>query len=135
MSQTYNPKLLIATFAGRILSGFADGTFAQVSKNEDGMMLKVGADGESAVAVNANESGKVTITLLNTSATNDFLSLAAGLRTRGALQIKDLSGRTLVNAADAWIVKQADITKSKEIETSEWVFETGSLQVFSGGNF
>ncbi len=134
VSKTYNPKLVVVTFISTNLAGFADGQFIGVTKNEDGMTLKVGADGESAVAINANESGRVTLTLLNTSASNDFLSLQAALRSRGALQIKDLSGRLLVNAEDMWIVKVADVNKSKEVETNAWVFETGELVMANNGN-
>lgn len=133
-SNTYIPKLVVSSFAGTPLTGFADGNFITAERNSDGITLKVGADGESAVAVSADESGKVTITVLNTSKTNDYLSLCANLHTRGPLQIKDLSGRLLVNAEDAWVVKQAAITKSKEVEDNAWVIETGNLAIVNGGN-
>lgn len=133
-SKTYNPKLVVASFAGVILSGYADGQFIGVEKNADAMSLKMGADGESAVAVSADESGKVTVTVLNTSDTNDYLTTCANARTRGPLQIKDLSGRMLVNADDAWLTKLAPINKSKEVESNAWVFESGNLAVGNNGN-
>lgn len=133
-SNTYIPKLVIASFAGTGLTGFADGTFVTVERNSDGMTLKVGADGESGVAVSADESGKVTVTVLNTSKTNDYLSTCANLKTRGPLQIKDLSGRLLVLAEDAWVTKHASITKSKDVEENAWTFETGNLSITNGGN-
>lgn len=133
-SQTYSPKLVIISFLGVNLTGFADGTFLTIAKNDDAMKLKVGADGESAVAISADESGKVTVTLLNTSPSNDFLSLQANLRARGPLQAKDLSGRMLSGTDDAWVSKVADVNKSKEIETTTWQFESGKLLIANNGN-
>lgn len=133
-SRTYSSKAVTQSFAGVLLSGMGDATFLTVAKNEDGMELKVGADGESSVAINANESGIATITVMNTSPTNDYLSLCANARTRGVYQAKDLSGRMLVNAADAWVKKMGDVTKSKSVETTTWIIESGDMNMQNNGN-
>lgn len=134
VSKTLNPRLVVGSFCGVPLSGYTDGDFITWAKNEDGMTLKVGADGETAVAVNANESGKVTATFLNTSDTNDYLSTCANTRRRGVLQFTDLGGRTLIFAEDAWLTRPADGGKGKEVGSNAWVFETGNLLIKNAGN-
>ena len=134
-SRTFNPKLHVMTYTPvGILTGLNDGEFLNIEKNSDAMTLKVGADGESAVAVNADESGRVTVTVLATAEINRALSLACATRARGALQIKDLSGTLVASAEDAWIMKEAPISRSKEVESRAWVFESGELLIVGGGN-
>lgn len=139
MAKTYNPKRVAVSFAGRVLTGFADGTFISVERNEDTFTLAVGSDGEAARAASNNRSGRVTLTLMQTSASNDILSALAEADERsqlstGPMMIKDASGRTVVLAAEAWIVKPAGAEFGREIGNREWIFETGDLSIFSGGN-
>jgi hypothetical protein len=133
-SRSYSSKAVVITFNGVLITGLGDATFLTVAKNTDGMELKVGADGESAVAISPDESGLATVTLLNSSPSNDFLSQCANQRTRGVFQAKDLSGRMLINAPDAWVKKMADVTKSKSIESSAWAFESGDMKMNNAGN-
>ena len=138
-TKTYSAKKVLVSFAGKILTGMADGSFIAVSRNNDSFMLMVGSDGEAARAANADRSGTVTLTLMQTSPSNDDLS--ALLNTdeltntgTGALFIKDASGRTLVSAVEAWIRKPADAEFARELGGREWTFETGDLSIFNGGN-
>lgn len=138
-TKTYSPVDVAVIYGGAIISGFADGTFITVSRDEDAFMKKVGADGEVARARNANRSGSVTLTLLQSSASNDVMAAfhAADSLSSGAalpLLIKDNSGRTLVAADAAWVKKEPDITRSKEIETVEWVLDCGQIVSFIGGH-
>ncbi len=43
--QTYDPTRVKLNIAGITVVGFAPGTFVKVSRNEDLMMLQMGADG------------------------------------------------------------------------------------------
>lgn len=139
MAKTYNPKRVQLAIGPHIVTGFADGTFIQVDRNADQFQVVVGADGEAARAASADKSGTVTVTLMQTSASNDFLSAAlntdelTNLNTMPLL-MKDISGRTLVQAAEGWVKKYATIEMGKEIVSREWVFETGELLITEGGN-
>jgi hypothetical protein len=130
---------VIVTFCGATLQGFADGTFVAIERSSDSFTKHVGADGEVARTQSADKSGTVTVTLLQTSASNDVLSALAvadertGLGT-GPLSVVDASGRTVALCAEAWIKKPASIGFSKEAEGREWVFECGHLEEFVGGN-
>lgn len=137
--RTYSPKKVSVSFNGSILTGFAKGTFIEADQNEDSFTPDVGSDGEIARVAVADESGTIKITLQQTSASNDILS--AFLRQdrltnlgTGALFIKDASGRTLLNLAEAWIRKPATVSLSDGTTGREWIFDTGKIDMQVGGN-
>jgi hypothetical protein len=140
MTNTYDPKAILFTFLGIPLSGFADGTFIKVERNDDTFKLVVGSDGESARARNRNRSGRITLTLLQTSPSNDYLSAAQRADElgipggKGPLLVKDVLGTTLINAPDAWIVKPPAAEFGREVGSREWVFESGDIDMLVGGN-
>lgn len=139
MNRTYDPKQVVVIFGGRQVRGYADGTFVEVVRDEDMFSLYVGADGESTRAKSNNKSGSVTVTLQQSSPSNDELSelaLADELGNAGVLPllVKDGSGRALFTAEQAWIQKMADSAFGNETETREWVIRTGELIPFVGGN-
>lgn len=137
--KTYSPKKVIVTFKGVPLTGYADGTFVTVDKAADDFSLSIGGDGEAARAQSADESGSVKLVLLQTSASNDYLSncLRADKLTGigyGPLQVADLSGRSIAVAGEAYVNKPATVEFGKEIVGREWTFMAGKLDHFVGGN-
>lgn len=139
MAKTYNPRKVIVTFAGKQITGFADGTFITASRNGDTYTLTKGADGEGARSHNPDKSGTVVVTLLQTSSSNDVLQAQHDLDERtdqgkGPLFIRDLSGRTLVESPEAWVRKPADPEFGKEVGAREWTLECDELILKSGGN-
>lgn len=139
MVKTYDPKQVAVIVGGKIMAGFADGSFVKVERNEQAFNLKVGVDGEGTRAKSNNLSGKVTITLMQSSDSNDDLSgfaAADELSNTGAVPmlIKDASGRSLFSAVTAWVQKYSDAEFAKEAMTRAWVLETDELLVFEGGN-
>lgn len=136
--KTYDPKAVSVIVGSQPVTGFAEGEFVKVERNEDGWSLLVGADGEATRAKNNNRSGKVTLTLLASSASNDYLSELqtadelSGNSTVG-IMIKDTRGTSLYTAATAWIAKQAPASFGKDAGTREWVLETDELIQFAGG--
>jgi len=136
---TYQPDLVTVAFAGIPITGFAPGTFISAVRNEDSWNLSVGSGGDATRAKSGNRSGRVTLTLLGSSASNAALSALSQVDERtgagvGPLGVKDLSGADTVTAGTAWIVKPPDLEKSNEETNREWVFETDSLEIVAGGN-
>jgi hypothetical protein len=136
----YDPKLVTVIFGGP-LTGFADGTFVNVSYNDDLFTLVIGADGEACRAKTNNLSARVAVTLLQSSASNVFLSAALNTDLNSPLGdgilpffLKDLSGTTLMSAENAWIVKPADVENAREPGSREWTIETDNMQFLVGGN-
>jgi hypothetical protein len=139
MAKTYNPKRVLFSYRGVPISGFADGTFIKVERASPAFAKTVGADGETARTASADKSGKITVTLMQTSASNDYLTQCllndelSNLNT-GPAMCKDASGTSLFLAGEAWITAHPAPEFGKEIGTREWVFETGKLEMFEGGN-
>lgn len=136
--KTYDPAQVLTSFAGQIISGFGEGTMIVVERDEAAFTKKVGADGEVARARNRNRSGKVRLTLMQSSASNDYLSSMArqdelagtGV---GVLQIKDGLGTTLVMVPNAWIEKIPNTEFGKEQSDREWVFDCDFVDATIGG--
>ena len=135
----YDPKGISVIFGGKILHGFSDSEFIKAERNEQSFTLKVGVDGEGTRSKNNNLSGKITITLMQSSLSNDDLSTFQQLDEQsgaGALPflMSDANGTTLVSALTAWVQKPADDTEAKEVSTRVWVIETDNMSKFTGGN-
>jgi len=138
---TYDPKLVAVILGGVPLSGFADGTFVSVEQNEDSFSLQVGTDGDGCRSKSNNQSARVTLTLQQSSASNDILSALHNtdiLSPSGdgitPLIVKDNTGRSLHSAENAWIVKPPTSAFGREPENREWVFETEAMLHTVGGN-
>ncbi|GAG10379.1 unnamed protein product [marine sediment metagenome] len=142
MLGTYDPKTVNAVFAGVPILGYADGTFLSAEQNNESFSLTVGAMGDGCRAKSNDKSARFTFTLLQSSITNDLLSAKhnadvldpLGVVAVGPFMVKDNSGRTVISAAQAWIVKQPAATFGKEVETREWIIETDNAEIFVGGN-
>mgnify|MGYP000193237170 CR=1 FL=1 len=140
MAHTFNPKRYQVSFSGILLTGLADGNDSiTVERNSDAFTLVVGSDGESTRSVSPDNSGKITVRLQGTSLSNDVLSALHetdrfGNLGQAPLFVKDLSGTTTALAQAAWIVKAPSISIGKNMTNREWVFETGDLEIFTGGN-
>ena len=114
--------------------GFGPDTFVKVERNEDSFTPKVGADGEVARTRNLNRTGKVTVTLMQTSSTNPLLQaaiIADEATANGVaifpLMVKDNSGNALWSAKEAWLTRPASTEGAREVGTREWVLECAQL--------
>jgi hypothetical protein len=139
MVLTYDPKNVSMIVGGKIMSGFGDGTFIKVSRNEQAFNLKVGVDGEGTRAKSNNFSGKFEITLMQSSSSNDVLSSYASadqLSNSGVVPVllRDNNGTTLATALTGWVQKLPDTEFAKEVTTRTWVIETDDIELFVGGN-
>lgn len=136
---TYDPKQFSIIVGGKIITGFADGSFIKLERNQQAFMLKMGTDGEGTRAKSNDNSGKITITLMQSSSSNDDLSsyaIADQLNNSGVVPVflRDGSGRTVASAATAWVQKLPDSEFSNEAQTRAWILETDGLDYFVGGN-
>ena len=137
--RTYDPKQVAVIIAGQIISGFADGTFVNVERDEDTWSLQVGADVEATRAKSNNKSGTLTVTLQQGSPSNAVLAALATadeLTNTGIFSflIKDNSGNSLHLAETAYIQKPAGSEYGREAGTREWVIRTDNLTTTPAGN-
>lgn len=135
---TFDPKELSIIAGPYILRGFAD-TMVTVARTNPAYEMVVGADGEATRVKSNDRSGTITVTLQQSSPSNDELSTLALLDEAGnaglfPLLIKDNLGTTLCAADTCFIEKFPDAAFAKTTQTREWVFRTDTLAMFIGGN-
>jgi len=137
--KTYDSSQVIITFGPHIITGYAVDTFISVEEMGDGISSVVGANGEKARSMSQNRSLQVTLTLLQTSKSNDVLSAAAEFdrasHGQGALPmaITDLTGRTLIADASSWVVKKPNSEFGATVGTREWTLETSNDAIYHVG--
>lgn len=138
MLKNYDPALVIVTFRGILIQGYADGTFVTVARDEDTFSKSTGAGGDTVRVRNRNRNGSITITLQAESPTNDLLSAiaaldeASGLGT-GPAQMKNLNGSSLCSSAQGWLVRPSDSEYAKDAGQREWKIDCHDLKMTVGG--
>ncbi len=130
----YDPNQVNVSCGGKIMSGWGDGTYIEAERDEDSYMKKIGVDGEVTRAKNNNLGGKVTLTLMQSSPSNDALSAfqqADQLSGTGVFTfiLNDSNGQTTVRAVDAWIKKPAKLVYAKEVQAWQWTIDIGTFEV------
>ena len=136
---SYDPGKVSLILGGKVIGGFTGGTFVKLERNEDMFALVVGVDGQGTRAKSNNYSGTLTITLHQSSASNDALSsfLAVDeLTGQGSVPMlmRDASGRSIASAITMWITKYAAAEYGKTVMERTWTLETDNLIVFVAGN-
>jgi hypothetical protein len=137
--RTYDPKQVSVLVAGVPIGGFADGTAISVIRSNDSYSKVSGADGVMSRAKSNDISGEVTLTLSQTSPSNDYLSSIQSLDSLSGtgvvpVLIQDNSGRSKYVSGFAWVRKPPDSEFGKEISNREWVLDCADLSFFTGGN-
>jgi len=137
--RTYDPKQVIVTIAGVPMSGFSDGTFLEIDRNEPTWTMVVGADGLVTRGKTNNFSGTMTLTLKQSSPSNDILSalMAADEASNAGIfpvLVKDLSGNSVYFSATAWVNQYANSTFDKAITDRQWTFSLSEADMFVGSN-
>lgn len=121
------------------LSGFSDDDFIEVERDEDAFTKKTGVDGFTTRAKNNNRAGKITARIMQSSPSNDDLTLLARSDEKDmtgvvSVTVKDISGNSKFTATDAWVKKFPKPTYKKDVGAWEWVIETGFIDMTVAGN-
>lgn len=137
--RTYDPKKVKVVIGGIPMGGFADGTFVTIERSNDSFTKVSGADGPVSRAKSNDFSGMLTLTLAQTSPSNDVLSgflLADELEGEGIIPVivKDFGGSSNLVSAFGWVRKPANASYAKEIEDREWTLDLADLDMFVGSN-
>ena len=139
--KTYDPANVSMMYGVIPITGFAQDAAITVEHDEDDWTLVVGVDGEGTRSKTSNKSATITVSLMQSSITNDLLSAdrLLDVNTPGGtggkpLIIKDLSGTTVFAAETTWIQKPPSAELNREASTREWVFRTDFLVAHHGSN-
>jgi hypothetical protein len=137
--ESYDPKQILILIAGVPISGLADGTFVSIERQEDAFTAVSGADGQVARVKSNNAIGTLTLTIMQTSQSNQLLSglaLADQRNNAGTFPvlIKDNEGTTLIFSAEGWVQRMPTVEYSKDISNREWIITLSELTYNIGGN-
>jgi len=138
---TYDFDRVTAVVGPIMVDGFMEGTSISIEHEEDTFSHVVGDEGHVCRSKTLNRVAKVTLTLMQSSATNDKLAALHALdrdSPNGAgiipLTIIDRSGRTTVTGAQCWISRGPDINFDRVCVARVWILTVASLEFFAGGN-
>lgn len=132
----YSPEDVVVNWAGAFeITGFAEGTMVEASRNSPRTQTVVGAKGDVGITRSADRTGSLTLTLLQNSPSNQMLSaiinaedLSNSLLIRGDMTIKDPSGGTLCYANRCHIQEPASVTLGDGQNAKVWVFFVEDLR-------
>lgn len=142
---TYSPEFLDVIIStegmNHIVTGFAEGTFVSIEPVEDRITPVYGAKGEAYRAMSGVRAFNVTITLSQTSHSNDVLTYLLDndretLDGTFTVTVKDSSGTTLLTDRCSYIGTEPSQSFSGggSIESREWTIHTPSPDRSIGGN-
>lgn len=142
---TYSPEDVVIVLANdsfsHVITGYADGSFINITREVPASTLYVGSDLSNARVIRANKASTVTVSLHQASESNDVLSqlLSNDEQARDntwlfSLTIKDNTGRSLYFSPQAFISIEPDRSFSTGIENRDWGLQCVSLQGVTGGN-
>lgn len=137
--RTYSPGAIVMTVNGVAMGGFADGTFITVARDEQSFTKVTGADGSVSRSKSNNRSGTITLTLQQTSPSNDVLSALLAqdeLDNSGVISVlvKDNSGDSRFFSGTGWVQGMPSVEYGKEIANREWVIEMADMEFNVAGN-
>jgi hypothetical protein len=129
--------MVVITFGAVPIDGYADGSFVDIAPAAEAFVRHVGADGEVSRSKNNDNTHDVTVTLKQSSLSNQYLSTCnkADRLTGHALLplvITDLNGTTLYSWPEAW-VEVPSWSFAKENTDRAWVFHTGQIAAENQG--
>lgn len=141
-SKTYDSGRIAVIVNGVQIQGFAPDSVVKVSRDNPSWSTKAGADGMVVRSKNRNQLGKIVISLMAESPSNDYLSTLINTdeNTDGASpsvgpsMVKDLNGNTLCQSKDSWVLQPADVEFGNESGTREWTIVCAQLKMIVGSN-
>lgn len=124
-----------------ILSGFMEDKIVSIERNAETYALYTGADNTNTRIFNANTSAKVTISLAQTSESNDILTrlYQADADSRDSsgifsISVVDNSGRSSYFSDEAYIAVVPNSEYGNSMQAREWVIHATRMDAVIAGN-
>ena len=136
--KTFDPAQISVVFGTSPIVGFAEDTMINVEIEDPQYNDNTNIHGEvTRYKVNKN-TAKITITLTQSSSSNDLLSNYVELdRVSDAgsfpVMIKDPNGTTLLTSTSAYVKQVPAVEFGAEAKTREWIIQATSLNKYVGG--
>ena len=109
--RNYDPEDYMLVFAGRTITGLADGTPITAGKDANRWETHVGAQGEVSRSRNRNPLGHITVTLKRTSPDLAYLIQKANSDDVDSVHLVDRNtGEFAAGGSEAWVEKLPDLS-------------------------
>lgn len=128
-----------STGIAHVVSGYSEDSIVNIEWTTPRYSLYTGADNTGTRVYNASNSATLTLSLQQTSASNDVLSLLFANDSTDSsgvfsIQVKDSSGRSVYFSDDAYVSTRPNAGFSNSMMTRDWVIDAFNLQSYTGGN-
>lgn len=124
-----------------VVSGYMEDSNITVERGSDSYEKHTGIDNKTSRIYKADKSGMVTLSLAQTSVSNDVLDLlqrndAAARNSSGlfSITVKDASGRSVYHSLEAWVGKVPNSAFGSGMQGREWQIQAAEMTSFIGGN-
>lgn len=142
---TYSPSDVTVVIAkdgfSHVVSGFAEDGFVSIARNSETFEMYTGSDDTNTRIYKPNTASQVTVSLQQSSNSNDILSqlylndrATRDYRGLFSITVKDNSGRSIFSAAEAYIGVLPDAEFGAGMSTRDWVIHCPRTEYFLGGN-
>jgi hypothetical protein len=139
--RNYDSDQYFLSVAGIPISGYADGEFVRVERDNPAFDDVVGTDGEVTRSKTNDGRATATVRLMQTSPSNDLLSAlhnsdkaAPGGVGVGPFLLQDLQGTTILFGEKCWIMKEPDLSLDRTATEREWEVRIANLISTHGGS-
>lgn len=123
------------------VTGFMEDSFVNIARDMDSWSHTTGADNLATRVYSANDSGKITLSVMQSSNSNDVLTQiwsrdrslknSQGLFT---ILVADKTGRSVYSSTEAYIGKIPDSVFGNGVNGREWVVHCTNLSHSIAGN-
>jgi hypothetical protein len=135
--KVYDPKQLSVVFGITPIVGFAEDTMISIESESPKYNSNHDIHGNVTRYRVNKRVAKITVTLVQSSKSNDLLSNYAELDevSNGGvftIMIKDPHGTTLFSCPEAWIIEPPKLEFGTEGKNREWVIEANNFSQYIG---
>jgi hypothetical protein len=136
----YSPSDVIISIAGiHTVSGLADGTFVNITKDVEPFETERAMDGSIQRVYKHDEGFKLDITLAQSSPSNNVFSALYNIDVGTQLGkfpvfVNDTKGSTKFFALTAWVDRIPSVSFSNQLETRTWTLSCVQAAITVGGN-
>lgn len=129
----HSPDDIIVTWGEHTFSAFGADSRCTAKRLQPLTKMHVGNDGVVTVTMNSDQTGEVTIVLVQGSDSNTELVKALQLQEstkklqKRPLTITDLRGNTLITCPNAWLVTFPDHESGADAKERSWVLQCDKL--------
>lgn len=122
---SYSPLLVEASIFGIPIDGFADGSFIRIQRDEEVSKFKKAMDGSQTVTLDDNGTYRITLTLMSSSPSNDWIHLIMKLYEKTGIEFiipftVTYGGKTILAATNTFFSVESSTEFDTAATNSEW---------------